>query len=43
VLLPVIYLVRRRRSMYLGIVFHVVLNLFGQGLIAAVTQALQAG
>lgn len=42
-LLPVIYLVQRRRSMYLGIVFHIVLNLVGQGIVAAASQALQAG
>lgn len=41
-LLPVVYLVQRKRNVYLSIVFHVVLNLTGQGLIAVVSEVVQA-
>jgi hypothetical protein len=37
-LLPAAYLVQRKRNIYLSIVFHVVLNLVGQGLIAVVQE-----
>lgn len=41
-LLPVVYLVQRKRNIYLSMVFHVVLNLMGQGLIAVVSEIVQA-
>ncbi|HDQ73094.1 MAG TPA: CPBP family intramembrane metalloprotease [Chloroflexi bacterium] len=37
-LLPAVYLVQRKRNIYLGIVFHVVLNLMGQGIIAVLSR-----
>ncbi len=39
-LLPAVYLVQRKRNIYLSIVFHVVLNLVGQGLIAMVREVI---
>lgn len=41
-LLPAVYLVQRKRNIYLGIAFHIVLNLVGQGLVAVVSEAVQA-
>lgn len=41
-LLPAVYLVRRKRNIYLAIAFHIALNLVGQGLIAVVSEVVHA-
>jgi hypothetical protein len=42
-LLPAVYLVQRKRNIYLSIVFHIVSNLIGPGLIAFLSGVVQAG
>ena len=41
-LLPAVYLVQRKRNIYLSIVFHIVLNLIGPSLIAILSEVVQA-
>lgn len=41
-LLPAVYLVQRKRNIYLSIVFHIALNLIGPGLVAIVSEIVQA-